>query len=90
MPHHLIRARVEDFEKWKPVFDEFDDHRTRLGQKSARVFQVAENPNQVVILQEWETLEGARSFYASETYKQAIQRAGVVGDPEMVVLDEAT
>jgi hypothetical protein len=43
----------------------------------------------VVILLEWDDLEKARQFAQSEDLRQAMQRAGVVDQPDVYFLNEA-
>ena len=54
-----------------------------------QVFRSAENPNEVVILLEWDSLENARRFTQSDDLRAAMQRAGVTGPPDIYFLEEA-
>lgn len=90
MPHLLMQLKIKDFDAWKPVYDEHDAERVAHGQLSARVFQSADDPNSVVILQEWKDAEGFQKFYTSDTFREAVQRAGVMGPPDRLVLREVT
>jgi len=38
---------------------------------------------------DWENLERARNFVASDDLKQAMQGAGIVGEPEVRFLEDA-
>ena len=88
MPYMLVRANVEDYEKWKPGFDEHSTSREENGSKGGRLFRTADDPNEVVILLEWDNLENARQFTQSEDLREAMQRHGVVGQPDMYFLEE--
>jgi hypothetical protein len=53
MPYLLVRHKVEDYERWKPVFDH--DHgatREQSGSKGGRILRNADDPNELVILLE--------------------------------------
>jgi hypothetical protein len=43
----------------------------------------------VVIVLEWNNLEEARRFAQSEALREAMQRHGVVGQPDIYFLEEA-
>jgi heme-degrading monooxygenase HmoA len=88
MPYLLIRAAVEDYAKWKPVFDEGSAARKASGSKGGHLFRNADNPNEIVILFEWDDLEKARHFTQSDYLRQAMQRAGITGRPDLYLLDE--
>jgi heme-degrading monooxygenase HmoA len=79
----LIKHRVEDYSKWKPVFDENRLTREKLGSKGWQLFHSLDNPNEIVILLEWDTKEHATMFIESEDLKKTMQDAGVVTKPEV-------
>ena len=84
----LIKHTVQDFEAWKPVFDEHASTRMEYGSKGYRLFTVAGGPNEVVILFEWDTAENARSFLEESDIREAMDEAGVVGEPDIHLLEE--
>ncbi len=88
MPHLLIRHQVADYAKWKPVFDAHAPARKMSGSKGGRLFRSADDPNEVVILLEWDDLGRARGFASSEGLRTAMERAGVCGQPEVRFLEE--
>ena len=57
MPYMLVRHKVENYENWKPVFEEHRDTRRESGSKGVRLFRNADSPNETVILLEWDDLE---------------------------------
>ena len=87
MQYVLVIHKVEDYEKWKSIYDENTDARTDNGSKGAHVLRNADNPNEVVILFEWDNLDNARKFYESQDLKDKMQGAGVMGKPEIRFLD---
>ena len=89
MPYLLVRHRVEDYARWRPLYDEHGATRKASGSAGGRVFRSADNPNEVIILLEWDDLEKARQFAQSEDLRQAMQRAGVVDQPDLYFLNEA-
>ncbi len=88
MPWILIRHKVEEYAKWKPVFDEHGTTRKTSGFKGGYVFRNADDRNEIVILLEVEELEKARQLVESEDLREAMQRSGVADKPDVYFLDE--
>ena len=89
MPYILVRHTVEDYAKWKLLFDEHGAVREAGGSRGAQVLRSDENPNDIVILMEWDSLERAREFAGSENLREVMQNAGVQGIPDVHFLNEA-
>lgn len=90
MPTILIRHRVANYDEWRPHYDAHAKTRTSQGEQGARVFQTADNPNDVVIMFEWDSMENATRFIDSEDLREVMADAGVVGKPEITYLDEVS
>jgi heme-degrading monooxygenase HmoA len=88
MPHILVRAKFEDYARWKPVFDEHAATRKASGSKGGLVFRNANDPNELVVLLEWENLEKAYQFAQSANLREAMQRAGLADQPNVYFLEE--
>lgn len=86
MTYMLGKASVEDFETWKSNFDDNDSYRTDHGQRGFQVFQSADDPNEVVVLFEWDEAENARSLFASEEMRERLAKAGLKGQPDLSFL----
>jgi heme-degrading monooxygenase HmoA len=84
----LIRHKVKDYAKWKPVYDDHASARKEAGSKGARLFRKANDPDELVILFEWDSLDNARKFAKSEDLKKRMQEAGVSDQPDIYFLEE--
>jgi hypothetical protein len=84
----LIHHEVADYMAWKAVFDSALDWRHKHGERSCRIFRSAGNVNDLTLLFEWESLEKARAFIASEELKTKMAGAGVKGLPRVDFLTE--
>jgi len=82
MVNIIIRHKVEDFGKWKSVYDEHDSARKEAGCQSDQVLQNGEDPNDVVISFDWDNVENFKKFAESDNLKEAMQKAGVAGKPD--------
>ncbi|MDX5437276.1 MAG: hypothetical protein LPK03_08785 [Pontibacter sp.] len=87
MGYLLIRHEVNDFDKWKMVYDEHKSARDKAGLSELYLFQNKYNHNEVVLLFEAENDHRAQDFIESEDLKKAMERAGVVGEPEIRMLE---
>ena len=88
MSYMLVRHKVEDYSKWKPIFDEHGAVRKTAGCKGGIVFRNSDAPNEVIILLEWDNKENARKFTESANLHEAMHTAGVIGKPDIYFLDE--
>ena len=88
MPYLLLRHKVRDYEKWKSAFDAHSVTRQANGSRGGQVFRNDSDPNEVIMLLEWDVLETARQFVKSEDLREAMQRAGVVDHPTIYFLKD--
>jgi heme-degrading monooxygenase HmoA len=88
MAYLIVHHTVEDYAAWKLVFDGHASSRKEHGSKGAQVLRSAQNPNEIVIITEWDNLHDARAFASSPGLREAMQNAGVVGRPEVLFLNE--
>jgi uncharacterized protein (DUF1330 family) len=88
MSYAIVRVTVKDFAEWKKGFDESAALRKAHGSKGVRVFQSSEKPGEVVILGEFGDLKSARQLFQSQEFREVTQRAGVIGKPDVALVDE--
>jgi len=86
MSYMLVQHKVEDYAKWKTVFDSVLGMRQANGEKSAQIFHDADDANSLTVLFEWDNLENARQYAQSPDLKAAMGKAGVTGPPNISYL----
>jgi len=84
----LIHHEVADYTAWKAVFDSNLDWRHKHGERSCRIFRSAGNVNDLTLFFEWDSLDSARAFLASDELKAKMASAGVKGPPQVDFLTE--
>lgn len=90
MAYVLIEHRVGDFETFRQVYQDDAERRARLGSRGGAVYRVADEPGNVIVVLEWDTLEQAREFAGSLELDQALEWAGSdVSTPRVTVLEAA-
>lgn len=88
MIHMLVRSKVTDFDKWKPVYDAHLPARQKAALKEEHLFRNADDPNEVILLFSAEEIDKAKAFAASDDLRQAMQRAGVSDKPDVYFLKD--
>src|SRR5580700_12336344 len=78
-----IHHKVTDYTAWRKGYDAHEQSRRTAGITNGRVFRRAEDPNDVVVLQDVADVAKARTFVASEDLKTAMQKSGVLGSPSI-------
>lgn len=88
MVYLLIKHKVKDYSKWKPGFDEYGSTRKEKGSKGGMLLRISEDPNDVVVLLEWDNIENARRFTQSEGLKNKMEELGVIGKTDIFFLEK--
>ena len=79
----IVRHSVRDYGAWRPVYDGHEAARTAAGLTNGRVYRSAEDPNDILLLFDTADRRRAEEFGRSDDLREAMQRAGVVGQPEI-------
>jgi quinol monooxygenase YgiN len=79
----FVRHKVNEFEAWKRVYDEFASTRLEKGVIGASVHRSVDEPNKITVTQQFKDLDTATAFANSEELKAAMAKAGVAGPPEI-------
>ena len=74
--HLLVRYKVFDFAKWKPVYDAHLSARQKAGLKEIYLFRNAHDPNEVTLLFSLEDVHKAKEFVSSDVLHHAMEKAG--------------
>ena len=81
-----VRHTVQDFDTWKLGFDGHDDVRRSHGSTGYRVLQ---DGNSVLALIEFPDAASAQAFQTDPSLRDAMDKAGVVGTPDISIWTEA-
>jgi hypothetical protein len=84
MVHHL---RTDDFDSWKPFFDEDPVGRKRTA-KGHVMFRSVDNPNEVFTRVEFDSVEDAKAFRDRLLASGALDSTTVLTPPTVVELVE--
>lgn len=85
----IVRLRVADFDQWRRVFDSLATARTEYGIVAATAHRDAADPAEVVTILTARNLAAARAWLASAVLRNGMAEAGVIGRPEVELLEDA-
>ena len=89
MVHILIRSKVADFGKWKPLYQDHRSAREAAGLKELHLWRNEGDPTEVIVLFQTSDLAKAKEFIGSSDLKERMQAAGVQGAPDILFLSES-
>ena len=78
-----VHFKVKDFKAWRADYNGNEKSRLSAGITNGRVFHSADDPNDVVVLQDVADVAKARTWLGSEDLKAAMQKSGVIGSPNI-------
>jgi hypothetical protein len=78
-----IHLKVKDFNAWRTSYNGNEKNRVSAGITNGRVFRSADDPNDVVILQDVADFSKARTWLGSPEMKTAMEKSGVLGSPSI-------
>lgn len=81
-----VNHDVEDYDRWKAVFDEHPP--AKGGAAFHRVNRNVDSVNNVTVVAGFPTEESARAFVGDSALRDAMQRAGVQGVPRIELYEE--
>jgi hypothetical protein len=84
----IVQHKVRDYEQWKSVFDEHEATRRRYGATGHLLYQSAEDPNDLTIVNQFPSREQAEAFAADPSLKEAMERGGVISEPRVTFARE--
>lgn len=83
MVRMFVRHRVADYGAWRAAYDSLDPQRQEMGAAGHDVFQTLGDQNDVTVWHDFASEQAAKSFASSPELRDAMQRAGVQGAPDI-------
>ncbi len=79
----VIEHAVAEYGAWKQVFDEHATSRKEHGCTSEELFRSPDDPCLLMNVMRYPSLAAAQGFLADPSLREAMGRAGVVGEPRI-------
>ena len=90
MIYLYLRQTIEDYARWKEGFDTHLAARQAGGATAeAFVLRNVDDPHEIIVLLGWRDFKQARLFTQSVSLQAALKQMGVVGMPEVRLLEGA-
>jgi len=83
LPGIIVMHPVQDYDAWRLAYDAFDDYRRANGIVGQAVSRNYDDSNQVIVYHQAEDVNALRNFVESAELRDAMERAGVVGEPDI-------
>jgi uncharacterized protein (DUF1330 family) len=79
----VVLHRVADYDAWRQVYDSVAELQKSGGVVAESVHRMVGDRDNVMVLHEFDTLDHARAFFADPELRDAMERAGVQGQPRI-------
>lgn len=77
MAYLHVKSTVEDYDEWKSDFEGYHAQRAEHGGQSYQLFQTTDDPNEIIVLIEFDDEESARGW------NEYLQGEEELSEPEM-------
>jgi quinol monooxygenase YgiN len=84
----FVRHKVDDYGKWKRGYDEFASLRKENGVTGSSVHRDANDPDLIIVTNQFKDVNAAKAFAGSEQLKSAMAELGVSGPPEIWLAED--
>lgn len=84
----IVQHHVADYDRWYPVFTEHGAVRRSHGATGHSIHRAVDDPNTVVIVNDFSTLAGAQAFATDPSLPEVMHRAGVDSAPQVWLVNE--
>jgi quinol monooxygenase YgiN len=85
----VITHEVKNYASWRKGYDADESNRNKAGFRVSGVYADLKNPNMVTVIGEFPSAAAAEAFAASPKLKEAMEKSGVIGKPEVKILTVA-
>ncbi|MFD0975863.1 hypothetical protein [Salinimicrobium gaetbulicola] len=88
MPTVIISHKVENYKKWKEIYDRDIERRSQAGLREISAGQKADEPNMVYMVFEASDSNKVKEMMQDQSLKDLMDEAGVISKPELIVIEE--
>jgi hypothetical protein len=84
----IISHECKNYSEWRKVFDADELNRSTAGFRSTGVYHSVDNANKITIIGEAPSLVAINAFMSNPELKAAMERGGVIGMPDVKILNK--
>jgi hypothetical protein len=85
----VVQHRVADYDTWRKAYDGFGGVQKAGGVTRQSVYRSNDDPSNVMVIHGFATTADAQAFLAGSELREAMQRAGVQGQPRVEIYQDA-
>ena len=85
----ILNHRIEDYSKWRPIFDSDNPRRVNAGMKNEKVFRGVDDPNNIYIIADVADPSSTAKMMEDPDLAAKMKEAGVISKPTVTVLNQA-
>jgi quinol monooxygenase YgiN len=85
----VIQHRVKDYDAWRKAYDGFADVQKAGGVTHESVHRAKDDPNDLLVIHGFANVADAEEFLAGAELRDAMQKAGVEGQPQIEIYEDA-
>jgi hypothetical protein len=83
----IVRHKVKDYSKWRPMFDAHVEKQKAAGLSHPKVLRSADDKSELVIIFDDMDTKKAKEFAGSKDLKETMMKAGVIDVPTIYFLE---
>jgi len=81
----VISHEVSDYDQWRKFFDSTETFRKSNGIIRSDIYRCPTNPHKIFVTQKFASVANAKAFLQLPELKENMQKAGVIGKPEIIL-----
>ena len=85
----MVQHRVADYNTWRKAYDGFAGVQKAGGVTRESVHRAKDDPSNLLVVHGFATPADAEAFFASTELRDAMQQAGVQGQPRIEIYQDA-
>ena len=85
----IVQHHVADYNRWYPIFTEHEKVRRTHGARGHTITRSAADQNDLVVVMDFATADGAKAFVQDPSLKSTMAQAGIDAGPQIWIVDEA-
>jgi hypothetical protein len=84
----MVQHHVTDYDAWRKAYDKFETTQKTGGVTHQSVYRASDDPNNLLITHGFATTADAETFLAGTELRDAMQQAGVQGQPRIEIYQD--
>ena len=84
----LARLKVQDYDRWRRVFEEHAALRKTAGSLGTHIFRNSKDSGEVIVNFQWDSEENFGKFLTDPEAQKAMAESGMLGQPDFVFLED--